>query len=152
MWFIHAECDVDTYECNYDTQESYNDTHTCQNHTLRVEITLVCDVHTHTVMNTRTSVIYLRRVWSPHAECDFYTQSNFHSQSAISTRRVWLPNAVWFWHAQMWFQPAQERLTHAECDVDTYECDHDTHESDYDTYTCKNRTLRTSVISERKVW
>jgi hypothetical protein len=59
---LQAECDVDTCECDYDTQESENDTHTCQNHTLRVEITLVCGVHTYTVINTRTSVISEREV------------------------------------------------------------------------------------------
>jgi hypothetical protein len=47
---------------NYDTHESDYNTHTCQNHTLRAEITLLCDVHTHTVMNTRTSVISERKV------------------------------------------------------------------------------------------
>jgi hypothetical protein len=67
VWFVHAECGVDTYECGYDTQESDYDTHTCQNHTLRVEITLVCDVHTHTVMNTRTSVISEIKVRFQHA-------------------------------------------------------------------------------------
>jgi hypothetical protein len=66
VWFIHAECDVDTYECDYDTQESDYDTHTCQNHTLCVEITLVCDFHTHSVINTRTSVIL-------NAKCDLFT-------------------------------------------------------------------------------
>jgi hypothetical protein len=34
----------------------------CGNHTLRVEITLLCDVHTHTVMNTRTNVISERKM------------------------------------------------------------------------------------------
>jgi hypothetical protein len=69
-WFIHPECDVDTYECDYDTHENDYDTHesdydtyTCQKPTLRVEITLLCDVHTHSVMNTRTSVISERKVW-----------------------------------------------------------------------------------------
>jgi predicted nuclease of restriction endonuclease-like RecB superfamily len=76
-WFLHAKCDVDTYECDYDTHESDYDTHesdydthesdydtySCQKHTLRVEITLLCDVHTHTVMNTRTGVISERKVW-----------------------------------------------------------------------------------------
>jgi hypothetical protein len=60
--FLHAECDVDTYECDYDTHENDYNTYTCQNRTLRVEITLLCDVHTHTVMNTRTSVISKRKV------------------------------------------------------------------------------------------
>jgi hypothetical protein len=50
------------YECDYDAHKSDYDTHTCQNHTLRVEITLVCDAHTHTVMNTRTSVTFERKV------------------------------------------------------------------------------------------
>jgi hypothetical protein len=40
------------YECDYDTYESDYDTHTCQIHTLRVEITIECDAHTHPVMNT----------------------------------------------------------------------------------------------------
>jgi hypothetical protein len=79
-WFLHAECDVDTLECDYDTHESDYDTYTCQNHTLHVEITLLCDVHTHTEMNTRTNVISERKVWFQHArvwfiyvECDLYT-------------------------------------------------------------------------------
>jgi hypothetical protein len=122
------------------------DTHTCQNHTLRVEITLVCDVHTHTVMNTRTSVIYERKVWFQHARVWFiYLECNFYTQSVIATRRVWFPNAVWFWHAQMWlrhlqlwFQQAQNWFLHAECDVDTYECD-------YGTCTCQNYNLPVEI-------
>jgi hypothetical protein len=81
-WFLHAECGVDTYECDYDPHESDYDIHTCQNHTLRVEITLVCDVYMHAVMNTRTSVIYERKVWFIYVECNFYMQS------LIRTRRV----------------------------------------------------------------
>jgi hypothetical protein len=105
-WFLHAECDVDTYEYDYDT-------HTCQNHTLHVEITLVSDVHTHTVISTRTSVIYIHRVWFLHAGCNFHTQCDVETQKCdydthdcdfnnpsrvISTRRVWFWNIwVWLW-------------------------------------------------------
>jgi hypothetical protein len=134
-------------------------------------VTLVCDVHMHTVMNTRTSVISEHKVWFICVEC------NFHTQSVFATRRVWFPNAVWFWqakmwlrHLQMWFQHAQEWFLHAECDVDTYEFDYVTQKIDYDTCTCQNHTLsveitllcdfhthcvmntRTNVISELKEW
>jgi hypothetical protein len=44
--FFIAECDVDTYEYVYDTHESDYDSHMYQHHTLRVEIILLCDVHT----------------------------------------------------------------------------------------------------------
>jgi hypothetical protein len=69
---------------------------------------------THTVMNTRTSVISERKVWFPHAECDLYTQS------VIATRRGW--------------------FLHTECDFQT-QCDFETHKCDYDTYNCVNITL-----------
>jgi hypothetical protein len=59
---VHAECDVETYDCDYDTHESDYDSYNCQNHTLRVEITPLCDVYTHIVINTRTNVISARKV------------------------------------------------------------------------------------------
>jgi hypothetical protein len=95
VWFIYAKCDFDT--------------HTCQKHTLRVEITLVCDVHTYTVMNSRTSVISESKVWFQHARVWFiYVESDFSTQSVTSTRRVWFLHAecdchthrVWFLHAE----------------------------------------------------
>jgi hypothetical protein len=39
--FLHAECYFNMYECNNQFREGYSHTHTCQHHTLRVEITLV---------------------------------------------------------------------------------------------------------------
>jgi hypothetical protein len=68
-------------------------------------------------------VIYIRRVWVPHAECDFY------SQSVIFTRSVWFPDAecdfytlsvistrsVWFLQAECNFQ--------TQYDFDTHKCD-----------------------------
>jgi hypothetical protein len=69
----------DTYECDYDTHESD---------------VFLCDVYTHTVMNTRTSVISERKVWFQHARVWFiYVGCDFHTLSVISTRRVWLPHA-----------------------------------------------------------
>jgi hypothetical protein len=47
-------------------------------------------------------VIYICRVWFPHAECDIYTQS------VIFTRRVWFLHAYWNFHTQ--------------CDVETHKC------------------------------
>jgi hypothetical protein len=88
-WLLHAECDDDTYECDDDNHEKDYDTYTCQTRTMRVEITLLCDVHTYTVMNTRTSVISERKLWFQHARVWFiYVECDFHTQSVISTRRV----------------------------------------------------------------
>jgi hypothetical protein len=89
LWFLHAECDVDTHECDYDTHDCDYDTHTCQNHTLCVEIILVYDVHMHSVMDTRTSVISERKMWLKHGRVWFiYVECDFHTQGAISTHRV----------------------------------------------------------------
>jgi hypothetical protein len=87
-WFLHAERDVDTYKWWHSRKwlwHSYvvKPHSACRNHSC------VCDVHTRTVMNTRTSVISERNlcistrwVWFIYAECDF------HTQSVISTHRV----------------------------------------------------------------
>jgi hypothetical protein len=99
----------------------------CQNHTLRVEITLVCDVHTHTMMNTRTRVISERKVWFQHARVWFiYVECELYTQSVIATRRVW------FLHAECNFQTQCDFDTH-KCDDETYNCDCNTHNSDYYT-------------------
>jgi hypothetical protein len=73
----------------YGTNESDYDTCTSQNHNPPVEITLLCEFHTHTVMNKRTNVISERKVWLQHARVWFiYVQLDFHTQSVISTHRV----------------------------------------------------------------
>jgi hypothetical protein len=92
-----------------------------KNHTMRVEITLLCDVHTHecnfwtqSVISTRTNVIYIRRVWFFKTECNFQTQCDFnthkydydthncdfHTQSVISTRKVWFLHAECHFYTQ----------------------------------------------------
>jgi hypothetical protein len=85
--------------------------HLYVNHTLRVEITLLCDVHTHTVMNTRMNVIFTRSVWFLHAECNFrviLTRINVITalKIVISTLRVW------FLHAECNFHTQYEVETH----------------------------------------
>jgi hypothetical protein len=65
--------------------------------TLRVESTrdfllcnthrIVCDVHMHTVMTTRTSVISERKLLFQHV-CFIYAECNFHTQSVILTRTM----------------------------------------------------------------
>jgi hypothetical protein len=132
----------------------------CQNHILRVEITLLCDFYTPTVMNTRRSVFSECKMWFQHARAWFiYVLSYFYTQSVIHTRRVWFIHVGCNFHTlcdvktqmllRLWFKHAQEWFLHAECDVDTYKCDYDTyecgfdtHESDYDTHTYQNHTLR----------
>jgi hypothetical protein len=98
--------------------------------TLRVEVSFVCDEHTHecnfwaqSVILTRTSVIYTCILCFPHAECDFYTWC------VIFTRRVC--------------------FIHAECNFHTH-CDVETHKCDYDTYNCD--FTHTRVISTCRVW
>jgi hypothetical protein len=79
---FHTQCDVEMHLCNFDAYDCEFNTHKSHKYTqsvmltrmsvimrlirvktsLRVEITVVCDVHTHTVMNTRTSVISKRKV------------------------------------------------------------------------------------------
>jgi hypothetical protein len=92
-WCSHAYCDEHTHECNF---------------------------WTHIVILTRTSVIYICRVRFPHAECDFYTQSNFHTQCDLETHK---------------------------CDYDTHDCDFNTHKSDF--YTQSMTLTRMSVITAR---
>jgi hypothetical protein len=58
----------------------------CRNHSYCDEHTHECNFWTQSVISTRTSVIYLRRVWLPHAECDFYPQSVISKRSVILTR------------------------------------------------------------------
>jgi hypothetical protein len=107
VWFLHAECnfhpqcDVEMHLCNFDAYDCDFNTHESDIYTqsviltrmsvimtlirvkttLRVEITLVCDVHTHTVMNTRTSVISEHKVWFQHAQLWFiyYAKYDFHT-------------------------------------------------------------------------
>jgi hypothetical protein len=48
-----------------------------------------CDIHTHSVKFTRTTVISERKVWFQHAGVWFiYADCNFHTQNEISTRKV----------------------------------------------------------------
>jgi hypothetical protein len=136
-WFLHAECDVETYECVYDTHKRDYNTYTCHNHTLRVEITLLCDVHTNTVMNTRTNIISERKVWFQYARVWFiYVEWDCSTQSAIFTR------SVWFLHAECNFQ--------TQCDFDTHKCDNDTYNCDFNKH--KSVFHMQSAISTRRVW
>jgi hypothetical protein len=48
-WFLHEECDFETYECDYGTQECDYDT-------------VECDLYTQSVILALTSVIDTRRV------------------------------------------------------------------------------------------
>jgi hypothetical protein len=101
----------------------------------------VCDVHTHTVMNTRTSIISWRKVWFQHALVWFINaECDFHSHSVISTHRVY------FLHAEINF--------HTKCDLETHKCDYDTHDCDFnmhksDFYTQSVILTRMSVITTR---
>jgi hypothetical protein len=178
VWFIHAKCDVCTHECDYDTHESDYDTHTWQNHTLRVEITLVCDVHTHNVVNTGTSVISEHKVWFLNSKCDFnthecdlYTQSVIFKRSLILTRtkvitplttvistrsRVISTHIVWCWHVWVWLWHSQKILwhlcvskPHSACRNHSFVwCSH----AYCDEHMHECNFLTQSVISTRRVW
>jgi hypothetical protein len=64
----------------------------------------LCDVHTLTVMNTRTSLISERKVWFQYARVWFtYVECNFHTQYDVETHKF---------------------------DYDTRDCDYNTHKSD----------------------
>jgi hypothetical protein len=105
VWFLHADCNFQT-QCDFDTHKCDNDTNNCEINTHKsdnytqsvmltrmsvimtltkvittlIRATLLCDVHTHTMINTRMNVISERKVWFQHArvwfiyvECDLYT-------------------------------------------------------------------------------
>jgi hypothetical protein len=102
-----------------------------------------CDVHSHSVMVTRTSVISARKVWFLHAECYLHAKvwflnvkCDYYIQSVISTCRVLFPHAVWFWnvrlwlrHVRVWFQHVRVVFLHKKCYF-----------------------LTQSVVSTRRVW
>jgi hypothetical protein len=118
---------------------------------IRVKTTLMCDVYTHTVMNTRTSVISTHKVGFPHAKCDFNTQTVMLTRiSVIMTLtklimtliRVKTSLCVYksllcvintrtsvISERKVWFQIERVRFPHAECDFYTQ-----------------------SLISTRRVW
>jgi hypothetical protein len=101
---FHTQCDFDTHKCDGDTHDcdinthksdfytqsviltrlSVIMTHTCKDHTLRVEITLVCDVHTHTVINTRTSVITRKMHFELKTNCTANVKTLFWIQKCKS--------------------------------------------------------------------
>jgi hypothetical protein len=63
------------------------------------------------VIKTRSSVIYTRRVRFPHAKCDFYMKSVISTRSVIST----FTNVI-----KVWFQHAKEWFVYAKYDVHTH--------------------------------
>jgi hypothetical protein len=90
-----------------------------------------CDEHTHESNFGTQSVISTRTVWFINAQCDFYTQS------VISTRKVWLLHAECNLQTQCDFDTQK-------CNNDTYNCDFNTQNSDF--YTQSVMLTRMSVI------
>jgi hypothetical protein len=100
----------------------------CRNHSNVWSSHAYCDEHEcnfwmQSVIPTRTSMIYVCRVWFPHAECDFYTQSNVHTQCDVKMHK---------------------------CDYDTHDCDFNTHnfytyECDYITHELNFNSIRMTL-------
>jgi hypothetical protein len=102
---LHAECDFKLYISTY----------------TRVTLTRArVNMNLMSVISTRTRLIPTRRVWLPHAECDFTRRVWFYTQSVLKTySRVILTRVRvaqdWFLHADYDFHK-QSVILHAECD------------------------------------
>jgi hypothetical protein len=109
-------------------------------------------------MVTRSSVISERKVWFPHAEWDFYTQSVIATRCVILSRTNVIATLIqlWFQHAQVWFLHVQcdfymqsvifiyrKWVIHAECNFHR-QCDYDAHDRDF--YTQSVILTRISLI------
>jgi hypothetical protein len=148
VWCSYAYCDEHSHECNFGTQSAistrttmiytrrlrcwhvwvwlwHESDYDTQNHTMRVEITLVCDVYSHNVMHTCTSVI-------------------FWNQSVIFARSVWFLPAEWNYTQKCDNDTYNCDKNTQKCNNDTYNCDLKTHKSDL--YTQSVKLTRMSVI------
>jgi hypothetical protein len=75
-----------THGCNFDTYACEYDTQEYDYDTLECDYdTLECDLYTECGFHTQ-SVISTHRVWLPHAECDFYTQSVITTRTTVFLR------------------------------------------------------------------
>jgi hypothetical protein len=96
-----------------------------------------CNFWTQSVISTRTSVIYIRRVWFIYVECDLFTKSVIFTRRAwflntecnFYTHRVILTRSVWFLRAECSFQTQYDVETQ-KFDYETLSCDFNTHKSD----------------------
>jgi hypothetical protein len=109
---------------------------------IRVKSTLVCDVHTHTVMNTRTSYVWTQTVISTRTSVIYICRVRFPYAE-------WFLHAVWCWHVWVWLWHSRKWLWHLYVLKPHSACRNHSCVCDVHTHTGMN--TRTSVISTRRV-
>jgi hypothetical protein len=136
---LYTQCDFDRHKCDYNMHECYFNTHKSDFYTQSALSTDIVWFYTQSVISIHTnliftrmrvnitpmsvitrfsSVIYIRRLRFPHADCDFHTQSVISTgknvirtcrsvilarKRIISARKVQFPPTECDFTRRMWF-------------------------------------------------